>query len=78
MTQEEITSELARIGSVYAPATGWRHADPAAGKPLVNNPAGSRSAAWGPRGERGTVVCTNCGKHGQERGAVCDYCGHAV
>lgn len=89
MTLDEIKAELAAIGSVYAGGrNGWRHQHEARGKQLVaalsraneaiSAAAPKRPAAHGPRGEKGTVICVNCGKRGQDVGCVCDACGAAV
>jgi hypothetical protein len=86
---ETLRADLKNIGSVYVGGlVGWRHLDATKGKPLVRriceineaifSATSARPAAWGPRGERGTVICISCGKRGQDRGCVCDHCGHAV
>jgi hypothetical protein len=89
MTKDEAVKALADIGSVYVGgSTGWKHADPVQGKALVkqlraaNNALpqvqDQRPAAWGRKGERGTIICIHCGKRGQDHGNVCDHCGHAL
>ena len=87
MTRDEVVRRLDEIGSTYGPA-GWTHRDEAQGAQLVrelvkNNRTLAAQmpkvpAAWGPRGELGSVRCPNCGKRGQEHGIVCDHCGEAV
>lgn len=89
MTAAAIKDALTAIGSVYVGGlTGWRHQDAAKGKELVSQLVAInrqvsasrevRPAAWGKKGERGTVVCLYCGKRGQDKGLTCDSCGHVV
>ena len=93
MTRQEIATELKRIGSTYQKTgsanDGWHHVESQQeyGKELVRElirlnrefrkTEPMRPAAWGPR-ERGTIVCINCGKRGQDEGCVCDHCGMAL
>ncbi len=85
---EAVKRELETIGSVYlGGGKGWVHKDPVRGRELVRQVKlynrqtarnDARPPAWGPRGTRGTIICIQCGKRGQEAGTVCDHCGHAL